>query len=340
MAAKIVSVSADGITYYNLPGSSADLTRDSAATDDSVFGSNFASTQPTLITWSSTSNGYFKGFAGYKTTIKRAGSPTAFTDEATTLIGGEYTITDRTKSVWAVGSVTVEDDGAPVDADDIEVIDYLHGRVKFVSGYTVTGAITVSGNYLPLTNLCNAQNISLSQTANTENVTDTCTASSNGGFAVFKYSQQTAELSLDGFYNDAGAFNADLISRDQVIIEIDTNGAGKSVFRGYFRAINLSQSGDVGATETESVTYGLSVPENVARPVSWFHTNDTPIPAAIKVILDAYLNRDELFYKYAPEDSDGFTGKVLVADASMETGVEQIINFTFNFQGTDALTKV
>ena len=339
MSAKSVRVSRDGVTFATLPGSTAEISSDSATVDDSIFGTSFNSTQPTLITWNLSSNGYFKGFPGYRATLKRAGTPTAFTDEATVQKGDGYYIADRTKSILVVGGVTVSDNGVAVAEADIDYIDYLQGGVVFVSGYTVTGPITVSGEYLPTSRICYAQTFSLTQSADTENITDLCEAQDNNGFGVFGYQQQNVELSLDGFYNDGSEFLADLLSRGEVIIEINPDGEGKSVARGYFRATSHSQSGDVGATETESATYALAVPEDVRYPFKWYHSDDASIPAGIKMVLDAWESRESLIVEYRAEGSALVrTGEVLVSDASLESGVEDINEFSFDFQGTGELT--
>lgn len=340
MAAKNVSVSNDDITYHTLPGSTADLSEDTATADDSVFGTTFTSSQATLITWTSSSNGFFKGFPGYRATLKRAGTPTSFTAEATTEDDGVYYITDRTKSIWEIGSVTVSDGATAVAAADIEYIDYLQGGVKFASGYTPTGDVTVDGNYLPTSPICYAQNFTLTQSADTENITDFCEAQDNGGYGVFSYNQQSVELSLDGFFNEASDFADDLNSRATVIVEVNPDGEGKSVARGYFMATSRSQSGDVGSTETESVSYTLQVPEGVARPFSWYHASNTAIPTAVRTILDAWEDREELYYRYAPEGATNRrSGKVLISDCSLSSGVEEINDFSFDFQGTGELAS-
>lgn len=340
MSAKNVRVSADGIDYFTLPGSTADLSLDSASVDDSIFGTTFTSTQPTLITWSMSSNGYFKGFPGYKATLKRAGTPTAFTAEATVSKDGGYYIVDRTKSIWVIGSVTVLDNAIAVDEADIDYIDYLQGGVVFVDGYVETGPVTVTGQYYPTSRICYAQTFSLTQSADTENITDLCEADDNGGFGVFSYQRQNVELSLDGFYNDGSEFLADLLSRESVIIEINPDGQGKSVARGFFRATSTSQTGDVGSTETESATYALSVPENVRFPFKWYHATDSAIPAAVKLILDAWEGREEIFVEYTAENSANTrSGKVLIADTSLDGGVEDINEFSFDFQGSGELTS-
>lgn len=342
MSAKSVQVSNDaGVTWYQLPGSSADISRESGSVDDSIFGTNFTSNQQTLITWSISTNGYFKGFPGYKAQVKKAGTPTTFTGEATTLEGDVYYITDRTKSLWDyTAGVQVEDKAVPVDAADIEYIDFLQGGVKFVNGYSVTGPVTVSGDYLGTTRICSYQTADLTQSMDTENITDFCKADDNGGFAVFAPQQQTVELSLEGFYADSSEALTDLQNRSVVIVEIDVDGSGGSTARGYFQVSTQSQSGDVGSTETESVTYQLFVPEGVPIPFSWYHTSGSGIPNAVKVLLDAWEDRESVLVRYQAQDSAIVSeGEVWVGDASMSTGVEAITDFTFDLQGSGELTN-
>lgn len=342
MAAKTVRVSKDDTTYFVIPGNTADLSEELGTVDDSIFGSSFTSTQATLKTWTISSGAMFKGFPGYVATLKKAGTATAFTDATTEELDGMFYITNRAQSlIDHNSSVTVSDAGAAVASADIDHIDFLQGGVKFVSTYTPTGPITISGDYLPLSPICYAQTFSLTQSADTENVTDLCSAQENGGHGVFSYSQQTVELSLEGYYNDTSDFSDDLNSRETCIIEISPAGDDSSVARGYFMITSRSQSGDVGSTETESVSYALQVPEGVSLPFSWYHSSTTTIPQAVKIILDAWENREELWIEYIAEGSSTKrTGKVLVSDASMDGGVEDMNEFSLDFQGTNELTKV
>lgn len=340
MSAKSVRVSRDGVTFYELPGTSADLSLDSSTADDSIFGTNFSSIQATIINWSISSNGLFKGFPGYKAQIKRAGTPTAFTSEATTQNGDYYYITDRAKSLWDhTAPVTVNDSATPVDASNIETIDYLNGGVKFVSGYTVTGPITVTGSFMATTRICFANTFDLSMTADIEAITTICDADDNNGFTVNSYNQQSAELSMDGFYSDSNTFIADLLARDVVIIEVDPAGDGSVTHRGYYMATSQSQSGDVGSTETESITYSLFVPEGVPRPFSVYVAETSALPDAVREILLAWQDRATLTVEYTAQDSTATrTGEVLVSDSSLSGGVDAINDYSFTFDGTGALT--
>ena len=86
------------------------------------------------------------------------------TGEATTLVSGKtYRITDRAKRlIDPAQSLTVLDDGVGVSASDIETIDLLHGKVTFASAYTINGAITITGNYLPLSEITDCRSWSVS----------------------------------------------------------------------------------------------------------------------------------------------------------------------------------
>src|SRR5690348_7886763 len=151
--AKRVAISADGLTFYTLPGNSGEWNDEAEQIDDTIFGQTFSSTQPGLITWTSNAQAFYKGFAGYVAKVKSTGTSTAMTGEAMSLVSGKtYKVTDATKDVWDyTKSLTVKDNGAAVAAADIEEINYIFGQVTFVAGYTPTGPITVDGHYLPLT---------------------------------------------------------------------------------------------------------------------------------------------------------------------------------------------
>lgn len=87
--------------------------------------------------------------------VKLDGTPVAMTGEAMSQITGKYyRVTNAAKRCfdWRQ-DLTVIDDGVDVDAADIEHIDYLHGIVQFAGGYTVNGAVTVTGTYVPFTTL-------------------------------------------------------------------------------------------------------------------------------------------------------------------------------------------
>lgn len=87
--------------------------------------------------------------AAHGSTLKVSGTATAVTDEPTTSLGGGvYQVTSTTRRAWEPSvAVVVADGGTPVSST-LWSFDYLYGRVTF-NGYTPTGAVTVTGSYLP-----------------------------------------------------------------------------------------------------------------------------------------------------------------------------------------------
>jgi hypothetical protein len=78
------------------------------------------------------------------------GAGTAMTGEATTSLGGGvYQITSSTKrAINPNAAVTVYDGATPVATSDYQLA-YGSGKIRF-SGYTPSGAVTVDGEYLTL----------------------------------------------------------------------------------------------------------------------------------------------------------------------------------------------
>lgn len=338
MAAKSFKVSADGSTYYQLPGNTADLSVETGSADDSVFGTTFTSNQTTIKSFTSSASAFInKGKAGYRATVKRAGSPTSFSDDLVQVGSSNvYEIADRSKSIWEAGSITVEDGSTDVTED--VTIDFLQGRVIFDSA--PSGTVSVSGNYLGTERVCYAQSIDLTQSLDAEDITDFCQADDSDGWAYFAPQQQSVEISLSGFYNDSSTFGADVEEDETVIVEVDVEGNGHTVARGYFKASSQSQSGDVGSTETEDVTYTLFVPEGVPLPFSWRVSSDSAMPEGAKVVLDAWEKRNTISFKYQAQDSSVVReGTAWVSDASISVSVDDIATMSISFQGHGPLER-
>lgn len=343
MSAKTVQVRHVGdTTWLTLPGNTADINITKESVDDSVFGSVFVSNFPTLKSWNTSSNAMLKGVAGYKAQIKRAGSPTSITGGALDEeINGGFYVSNRAQSLWDSNLVvTIYSDGDVVDAEDIEYIDYLQGGVVFKSGFTPGTTITADFNYLGTERVCFFTSFDLGQTLATEDVTDFCSAEDNGGWSVFAPQQLEVDLSMDGFYSDSSTAFEDIISDDAVIIELDLTGDGKSIARGYFRASDLSESGDVGSTETSSLSFTLAVPEGIVLPFSYYIAEDSIMPEAVKVCLEAWEDRSPVEFRYVADGSSlENIGEVYVTDTSLSNSVSDMNTYSLSFQGTDALVR-
>ena len=344
--AKRVRISADdGTAWYTLPGNTAEMSNEAGELDDTIFGQDFSSTFPGLIGWTINANGLFKGYAGYVTTIKKAGTSTVMTAEPMSLVAGKtYQITAATKRMMNRAVTTsVLDNAVAVAVSNIQNIDWLFGRVTFVPGYTPTGPITLTGAYFPTAAVGCANSFTLTQTANAIDNTCMDTAQVNDGHRTFEYGLKTVSLDLEGIFKTSNGFRDLVISRSEVIIEIDLAGDGKNVARGFFRAANTNQSGDVGDLEQETITFNLSVPDSdvaVAYPFSWLIASDSTMSQALRIAIAAWQSADEIDVQYLPDGVTGVEGDAIITDLSLAGGLEAMNEFTINFQGSGELASV
>lgn len=344
--AKNIRISSDDVTYYTLPGNQGELTRDGATIDDTVFGQTFKSNMTGIITWGMNANAVYKGYAGYQAKIKRVGTPTGMTAEATTFVSGKtYQITNAAKRVIdRTAAITVFDNAVNHTAD-VESIDYLFGKITFKPTYTVVGPVTITGSYFPTSEICKARSYTLTQTADPIDTTDFCTANANGGFKTHIPGLRTVTLELPSVYDATENFQQILIDRDEIIIEINPDGVGKSLARGFFRLLSTKQSGNVGALEEETLSFGLSVPvedinPDVAIPFGWHHDSTSTIPTAVRKILDAWLNETLIYASYLPDGTNGFKGGGVVTNFSMSGAMDGMNTFQFSFVGSDSPVAV
>jgi hypothetical protein len=100
-------------------------------------------------------------YAGHKVLVKVTANPVALTNEATTKIAGttipnsEYQITNADKRILPPKeAIIVKKDGIVV-ANGF-TLNRLDGRVIFAADQGAAAVITVSGNYLPLTQVAEA----------------------------------------------------------------------------------------------------------------------------------------------------------------------------------------
>jgi hypothetical protein len=276
----------------------------------------------------------YRGFAGYVASILRNGTSTEMTTEAMTNIGGNtWQITDASKRIWDRTATFT------FSAGTVESINHLFGQVTFTG--VVTNPTIVSGKYFPTATLGCSNSFSLTQTADTTDTTCFETASVNGGFATFRPTLKTVELELSGFYRANNDFYSLLQGRDELIVEINPDGNGKSVARGYFKPVTDSQTGDVGGDETETISFRLSTPDDVL-PFLWVHTNDSTIPQAVKILLNAWTTSDDVYVRYLPEgpSNEGRQGLAIVTDISLEQSVDGMSEFSVNLQGTAPATII
>ena len=345
MSAKLIQTSRDGITWNTLPGNDGSIDANGTEVDNTTFGSDFSSSLTGIIEHSLSANAMFRETAGFEARLKRAENPTGFTTEPTTLVNGSYVIDDRTRSLWDItAGVTVFDDGVAVDLDDIASIDYMNGRVRFVDGYVVDGPVTVTGEYLTTTNFACARSIDLSQSMDTKENGCFETVGVNGGFELYVGTLRSASLDIDRFYRSTTDFYEILRDRDDIIIEVDLDNSGTTVARGQFKVLTDSLSGGVGGDESESVSFGLSVPttDTPIVPFSWYFGGASKAPEGFKDIIWAWETKNPLKIRYLPTGAGepGWQGDYIVTDASLSVALDSLAELSVSGQGTGELVRI
>lgn len=337
---KRVQISDDaGATWFTFPGNKADKSLTASDINDTIFGADYQSGQTGMITSEMSCNGLFKGFAGYVSKIMKSGTATTFTASGMTLVTGKtYKMTLATQNIWdRKTAVTILDNAVAVSAANILSIDYLHGQVTFISAYTPTGPITATGKYLPMTQIAGANGFTLTQNANAIDNTDYVVAQTNGGYRTYSIGLRTVKLSLKGFYNASNGFEALLQSRPEIVIELNIDGGGLNVARGWFKPITVGQSGNVGELEDASLDFSLSVPDqaDISIPFAWAIDPASTLSTALKKALTHYTTSNTIKVNYLPDGTTGFKTSAIITDLSLTGGLDVMNEFSIKFQGSD-----
>jgi hypothetical protein len=341
MPSKVVRVSDDaGANWYPIPGPSGSISLDGDQLDDTILGQTYESGLTGLITWSVQGDGYYKGFAGYNSDLKKSGTLTAVTGQAMTLVSGKtYRITDVSREVWDWNAaLVVYDNAVAVDAADIESIDYLFGRVTFDSGYTVVGPVTIDVSFYPLATFGRGQDYTLTQTTNALDDSHFQGVQANGGFRMHAAGLRTVTLEVNGIHYPADGWQQVLSDREAILIEINPDGNNKSRARGWFRLTTVNEEGNVGDNEMESLSFVLSVADAEVDPFGWDHASDTTLPTAIVKILNSFESQANIMVQYLYDGIAGFEGDSVVTDCSLSSGIDDMTNLSFTFTGDGELT--
>jgi hypothetical protein len=340
MGAKVIQIN-DGGTYRNLPGGTGNLNRDGAQIRDTIYGQAYESMFPGIKTWSLGAQALYKGVPGYAARLLKKGSTTAFTNEACSLVSGKtYRINDATKSAWDRSvALTIKDGAATVSGANIASVNYLFGEVTFASGYTVTGAVTVTGSFLPLTDLCKFNTMTLTMNAAARDETDNCGAQGNGGYRVYTPGLRSVKIDTGGFFDPTSNWDQVIGNGVEYILEVNADGlANGSRARGFFNLMTDNQSGDVGATEAQTLSWAHQVPLNVDTVFDWRHGVGSLMPLAVQRALSDFLTQSLTGVRYLPDGAAGWGGQGVLTDVSMSTGLEQLVQFAFALTGSGAIT--
>jgi len=341
---KQILISADDITYSLLPGGQGEITRDGVSVEDTIFGQTYRSGFTGPIAWGINANAIYKGYPGYGAKLLKPGTSTVMTDEATTLVSGKtYQITDTAKRmINRAVAVTVEDNAVDHTAD-VESIDYLFGRVTFKSTYTVTGSVTITGEYFPTGVLAQWTGYTLTMSADPIRDSHAPALQANGGYHTHTPGLKTVALELPTVFSGTDDWPQALTDRGEYILEVNPDGTAwsGSLARGFFRLMSQRQSGNVGALEEESIRFELNVPYYGVQPLldtpfGWFHATASPIPIAIKTALTRFLADQLAYAKYLHDGTNGWKGQGVITSLSLAGGLETPNTFDVTLQMSGA----
>jgi hypothetical protein len=182
--------------------------------------------------------------------VKIGGTPTSFTDEATTatVVNKAYQITNTAKRVWSpTATITVKDGGVAVDASaDPYVINRLTGVVTFTA--TTARVITISGTYLPMSTIAKSKSITWQK--GNEVLDDTTFDSAGYEENIPGIHSVTASLGRNWESTYAAIFKAAIINGSLLVIQIfhDSGAAADVLFwaRPTKQAISIATRSIIG----------------------------------------------------------------------------------------------
>lgn len=191
------------------------------------------------------------GVAGYGASIKKSGTSTGFTGEAmSNTAGNTFQIdTDAKRILDRSITPTFYEDAVEIDASDVSSINYLYGKVTFAT--SKTGDVTVDANYMPMTAVAGAKEVTLNRTSQLLDDTDL----SNSGYHTKEYGLQDVAVTVGRFDDIQYAFTDILANRTACVIEIapDTNKS----YRGWFKVESSGLTLDINALLDESIAFTL-----------------------------------------------------------------------------------
>lgn len=347
MGAKRIQVSADGgTTWRTMPGSSGEFNEDVSTNNDTVFGQSFQSDEVSISGWEVMCNAYMKNVVGYAATLKQGATPVVMTTEAMTLVSGKtYQITASTKRIIDYFTAITVFDNAVDHTADVESIDYLNGLVTFLSSYTVTGPVTITGKYVPTSVIAKGRSFTLTQNANAIDTTTYEAAQANGGWRTHKPGLRTVSLEVNGLYDITNGAAAAIRGKQPIIVDISPDGSSTTMFRGFFKRHSRGQSGEVGALEEEKQQFGLWVPDGglVVAPFRWYFGSGSIMNLASKDIINAWQNETLIKVRYQDDpdvNGSGHFGDAVVTEFSLSNTFEGLNEFRAGFRGSGTPTAV
>ncbi len=189
--------------------------------------------------------------AGKLGLVKVGGTPTAFTDEAVTVLttNKKYQITNTAKRIWSpTATITVKAAGVAVNpVTDPYVINRLTGVVTFTN-VSARGTVTITGTYLPMLTIAKSHSVTYDR--GTALLDDTTYDSNGFDESISGIQSISANLGKNWETTYSALLSTALLSGSQLVIQIfhNRNLAADIVFwaRGTKQTISAATRSIVG----------------------------------------------------------------------------------------------
>ena len=216
---------------------------------------------------------------GFKTSVKLSGTPTTLTSAAMSTystVANTYQVTNTSYQCFSsTATLTFRDTGSTtaISTANIESINYLFGAVTLSTALTgsttFNGEVTVSGKYIPLTEITGAHQYTLTQAATMLDNTDF----SSTGWTSRISGLKTVSLSLTKFEdNSSGTTESTIydyfIDGSKFIVEIKPNTTGLKA-RGWFIVENENRTGGVNDISDRSISFQLQPELGYGKGFGW-----------------------------------------------------------------------
>ncbi len=191
--------------------------------------------------------------AGKLGLVKVGGTPTAFTDEAVTVLttNKKYQITNTAKRIWSpTATITVKAAGVAVNpVSDPYVINRLTGIVTFTNT-SARGTVTITGTYLPMLTIAKSHSVTYER--GTDLLDDTTFDSNGFDESISGIQSISANLGRNWESTYSALLSSALLGGSQLVIQIfhNRNLAADIVFwaRGTKQTIDAATRSIVGET--------------------------------------------------------------------------------------------
>lgn len=339
MSTKRIRVALADNIFNTLPGSTGERRTEKGTVQDTVFGQDFQSDNPTLSMATISGNSFFKGVAGYTAVIKETGASTAMVNEPAALVAGtthSYRVTSPARRVLDIATTLNVFAGATDVTASVISVDYLSGTVTFNPAFAVVGAVTITGAYLPLAILAKTKTFTLTQTAAENDVTVYEDAQANNSWKSFEYGLKTVGFEASGIFNAAIGAEAKLVTNNILVIEVSVDGSADTVFRGFFRYTSEGQSGDVGAVEEAQYRFNLYVPggDLLEAPFKWYITSASRLNQAVAKSIQAWEQKLIIKVQYLPNGTVGTQYSAIITEATLTNNIDGQNEFRFTYRAT------